>query len=127
MKNKQYIRFGEIPKDEKSAIHNSNGEKVIGYEIGVSVYNCYKIDDEYRIVIPRTLSHTTLDTLHGFIYDKKQAYIVSGKEVGTGSDNEPLITDCKIEHILPRDYFSYDYKDIDPICIMTTEDYLCQK
>ena len=37
MKNKQYIRFGEIPKDEKSAVHNSNGDKVIGYEKGLDI------------------------------------------------------------------------------------------
>lgn len=35
--SKLYIRYGEIPQDEKSKIHNRVGE-IVGEEVGVSVF-----------------------------------------------------------------------------------------
>ena len=44
---KEYIRFGEIPKDEHSKRGNrivGDGYKCIGYEHGVSVWNTLKVN-----------------------------------------------------------------------------------
>ena len=37
--NKQYLRFGEIPLNEKSKIHHRGD--IIGEEIGVSCYDIF--------------------------------------------------------------------------------------
>ena len=46
---KFYIRIGEIPSEEKSSVHR--GDVVVGYEDGVSVYDCVEADGLYRIVM----------------------------------------------------------------------------
>ena len=114
-----YIRFGELPLHEKSGIYNWAEQKIVGFEDGVSVYNCCYINNQWKILLPNVLKHTTLDTLYGFIYDKKPAYIVSGNEVGKGSDNEPLIRNCKVICELPANYFYIDIPE-DNQTIQTT-------
>ena len=47
--NKLYIRYGEIPPDEKSKIYNRCDNSVVGEEVGVSVFEY--IEDR-GIVIP---------------------------------------------------------------------------
>lgn len=91
-----YIRFGEIPKDERSSIHYRG--MYCGKEEGVSVYDCTFIHGEYRIIIPCPITSGGLDTLTGFLfYNKdKPVYFVEGEQVGTGHDGEPLIRDVKI-------------------------------
>ena len=89
---RQYIRFGEIPEDERSGIYSHNestGEK----EIGVSVYD--QLDGSPCIPFP--ITGTTLNTLECFIlYTKQKIYLVEGDEVGRGTDNEPLIRNIRI-------------------------------
>ena len=46
---KTYIRFGKIPKNEKSRIHL--GEN-IRFENGVSVWDAVKLEDGYHLVAP---------------------------------------------------------------------------
>ena len=46
-----YIRFGEIPIDEKSKVFY-NGEYIIKEEDGVSVFDCEFIDGRLRIILP---------------------------------------------------------------------------
>ena len=77
LKKKTYIRIGEIPIGEKSKIHR--GDAVIGEEDGVSVYNAVNIKDKWHIVMPIPFK------------EGQGVYLVTGCEVGTGSDNEPLI------------------------------------
>ncbi len=101
---KFYIRIGEIPSDEKSAVHR--GDAVVGYEGGVSVYDCVETDGLYRIVMPLPLKEGQGMTYEGMIQEITQCrykiekprnvYLVSGTEVGKGHDNEPLIKDVKI-------------------------------
>lgn len=101
---KFYIRIGEIPSDEKSAVHR--GDAVVGYEDGVSVYDCVETDGLYRIVMPLPLKEGQGMTYEGMIQEITQCrykiakprnvYLVSGTEVGKGHDNEPLIKDVKI-------------------------------
>lgn len=101
---KFYIRIGDIPNEEKSSIYR--GDVVVGYEDGVSVYNCVETDGLYRIVMPFPLKEGQGMTYECLIQEITQCryeienprnvYLVSGIEVGKGHDNEPLIKDVKI-------------------------------
>ena len=108
---KYYVRFGEIPKDEKSGIYDWKEQRIVRSENGVSVYDCCKIENEYRIVLPAQCKESTLDTLYGLLLDEGDIYILSGDMVGTGSDNEPLIRNCSIVCKLPKNYFSLLIED----------------
>lgn len=101
MEELKYIRFGEIPENGKSNIYV--GERIVGNEIGLSVYHSCEINGEYMIVIPNHATKNTLNTIKAFYtqlssdkYDKINVYLVSGTEVGTGIDNEPLIDNVEI-------------------------------
>lgn len=91
-----YIRFGEIPKDERSSIYYRG--MYCGKEEGVSVYDCAFIRGGYHIIVPCPITMGGLDTLTGFLfYNKdKPVYFVEGEQVGTGHDGEPLIHNIKI-------------------------------
>ena len=101
---KFYIRIGDIPSEEKSAVYN--GDIVVGYEDGVSVYDCVEIDGLYRIIMPLPLKEGQGMTYECLIQEITQCrykienprniYLVSGIEVGKGHDNEPLIKEVKI-------------------------------
>lgn len=117
---KYYVRFGEIPKDEKSGIYDWRKQQIVGSENGVSVYNCCKIENEWRIVLPTRCKESTLDTLYGLLIDGKDMYILSGDEVGVGSDNEPLIKNCNILCKLPDNYFSLFIEDEELILTIDT-------
>ena len=111
----QYIRFGEIPKDERSKIGNGcvgDGYEVAGKEKGVSVWNCVVIDNEYCLVAPHPTKYTYGDFCAGAFPDNcygccktDKIYVVTGDEVGKGADNEPVIRDVQIIEELPYDYF----------------------
>ena len=95
-KNQLYIRFGDIPKDEKSKVYN--GEIEIGTENGVSVYPAFE-DSEGDIVLGLSLpiTKTTLYTQqHLLEYDNRPCYLVSGDYVGKGTDGEPLLKNVKV-------------------------------
>ena len=101
---KFYIRIGDIPSEEKSAVHR--GDVVVGYEDGVSVYDCVETDGLYRIVMPFPLKEGQGMTYECLIQEITQCryeienprnvYLVSGIEVGKGNDNEPVIKNVKI-------------------------------
>ena len=114
---KEYIRFGEIPVGETSKRGNGvsgDGYKVIGYEEGVSVWDCvYNFNtDLYQLVAPHPTQFTSGDFSQSYDPDNccgcdpnKKIYVVTGIEVGYGADNEPLLKDVKIVKELPFDYF----------------------
>lgn len=92
----QYIRFGDIPENERSKVWND--DEIIGELEGVSVYPAI-IDGEGNISIGLTLpvTRTTLDTLNVLLaYDNRKCYLVDGDYVGRGTDNEPLIKNIHI-------------------------------
>lgn len=100
MKGKQneqlYIRFGDIPPNEKSKIYR--GEEEIGCENGVSVYPAFETD-EGNIVLGLSLpiTKTTLYTQqHLLEYDNRPCYLVKGDYVGKDSDGQPLINNVSI-------------------------------
>ena len=114
---KYYIRFGAIPKNEKSKKGNGiigDGYKCVGYEEGVSVWNAVKIHDKWCLVAPHGNSCTHGDFSSMAFPDdccgcdpKQKIYVVTGIEVGYGADCEPLLKDVKIVKELSFDYFSF--------------------
>lgn len=88
---KTYIRYGEIPPDGKSKIYNRVGE-IVGEEAGVSVFEYI---EGRGIVVPYN-EMARDDFLMLSSKSWVNHYLVTGDEVGIGSDNEPLITNVKI-------------------------------
>lgn len=97
---KCYIRIGEIPADEISNIYKMGVR--VGRELGVSVYNAIKIDDKWAIVLPLPIKENQGNTIECLIKqvirdkNSRKIYLVTGNEVGIGSDNEPLLKNIKI-------------------------------
>lgn len=89
-----YLRFGEIPDNERSSIFKC-GEK-IGEEIGVSCYRGVVIDNEVYIIMPHKESTTYYWLIESYKEKTKSLYIIEGDEVGLGSDEEPLLRNVKI-------------------------------
>ena len=83
-----YIRFGRLPKNGKSKNY-ATGE----YEAGVSCYSAEWdiIDGCYR---------RGAEGLDGaaitYLIKGADIYLVTGREIGKGSDGEPIIEDAKI-------------------------------
>ena len=99
-----FIRFGEIPEDERSTIYSYGKES--GKEQGVSCYRAI-IDenDVIHICLPLPFTESRWNVLQGFIhYDDRNAYIITGNIVGYGSEGEPLITNVKIVRNLGKNY-----------------------
>ena len=91
-----YIRFGEIPANEKSKIYR--GEIEVGTENGVSVYPAF-ITGGGNIVLGLNLpiTKTTLHTQqHLLEYDDRPCYLVKGNYVGKDVDGQPLINNVSI-------------------------------
>lgn len=96
MGKQKYIRFGDIPINEQSAIYR--GEELIGYESGVSVYYAFILDDNTIVLgLSFPITKTTLYTQqHLLEYDNRPCYLVEGDYIGNGTDGEPLIKNVKI-------------------------------
>jgi len=87
-----YIRFGAIPEGERSW-DNRNDQ----WENGVSVYACERdatdedapedVDEAYY------LAGTMLQTV--FALMTRDTYLVTGEQVGTGADGEPVLKDVE--------------------------------
>lgn len=95
-KEQLYIRFGEIPTDEKSKIYQ--GEIEVGIENGVSVYPTFKTNEGVIVLgLNLPVTKTTLYTLQHLIeYDNRPCYLVNGNYVGKDTDGQPLINNVRI-------------------------------
>lgn len=98
---KQYIRFGEIPSDERSCEYHS-GRRAKSKLPGVCVLDAAIIDGVPRIVVP-TLQYRDIKTryLLGFIRElfrikDQNVYLVEGDVVGKGPIEEPLLRNIKV-------------------------------
>lgn len=91
-----YIRFGEIPTDEKSKIHQ--GEIEVGTENGVYVYPAFKTDEgDIVLGLNLPITKTTLYSQQHLIeYDDRPCYLVKGDYVGKDTDGQPLINNISI-------------------------------
>ena len=93
-----YIRIGDIPKTGKSRIHQC--DKIIGEEVGVSVWEAVELNGKYRILIPNPCNANAmgdLDTtfLKSHYYRASPVFEVDGDVIGIGSDGEPLLTNIR--------------------------------
>lgn len=87
-----YIRFGAIPEGERSWDNRNDC-----WEGGVSVYACVRdatdedapegVDEAYY------LAGTMLQTVFSLM--TRDTYLVTGEEVGTGADGEPVLKDVE--------------------------------
>lgn len=82
-----FVRFGTIPKSGRSKNHCDGL-----LEDGVSVYRALRVGQDVKIM------PGTNQELCGMIAlkNERQCYIVTGKEVGTGSDGEPILANARI-------------------------------
>ena len=106
-----YIRFGEIPENEESSVFR--GEYPYGKEKGVSVYPAIiNKDGSFAIGITLPVTRTSLDTFRALMeYESRNVYVVTGKYVGKGTDNEPLIKNVKILKNITSQYRRKLYSD----------------
>jgi hypothetical protein len=91
-----YIRFGDIPKDERSEIGTSpniyaHSTRRSNKEKGVSVFDTARKGRRWNIV--EVGNHESLAAL---LVQKRPAYLVTGRRVGTGIDGEPVLRDVTI-------------------------------
>lgn len=106
-KQKYYIRFGNLPPKERSGIWKS--DQLIGYEDGVSVYDCCIDNGTYKLVIPTPLNESSLYTLQGFtLYNKRKVYLLTGTEVGKGTDGEPIIKNIRIIKEITKEIYGME-------------------
>ena len=88
-----YLRFGSIPEGERSWDNRNNRQ-----EDGVSVYACERdaTDDDAPEDVDEAyyLSGTMLQTV--FYLMTRDTYLVTGEQVGTGADGEPLLRDVTV-------------------------------
>lgn len=100
---KYYIRFGDIPKDEKSKVHR--GEALIHDEKGVSVWDSAIANDVYFPILPQNPNECAVQDYFGFIWGNRPVYLVTGDELNEkGTCGEPLIANAKIIKELTDDY-----------------------
>lgn len=90
-----YIRFGEIPDNEKSKIYC--GEEEIGEEDGVSVYPAFEVNGDIVLGLTLPITKSTLYTQqHLLEYENRPCYLVKGDCVGKDADGQPLIRNIQI-------------------------------
>ncbi len=101
--SKYYIRFGEIPKDEKSKIYKSDA--IIGEEKGVSVWDSVIANDVYYPIMPQKPSEVCVHDYMMYIWGNKRVFLVTGTELEEkGSAGEPLLKDIQIIEELTDTY-----------------------
>ena len=95
MKRKKYIRFKTLPILWRSQLY-SHGNK-IGEEIGISVFDAVNINNTKHIVMPMPITQNMLDDIYGLLkYSNEGIYLIEGEQIGTGTDNEPIIKDVVV-------------------------------
>ena len=91
-----YIRFGEIPKDEKSKVYRS--DSIVREEAGVSVWRAIENCGCYYPILPEEPNENTISDYFDMLWhNDKKVYLVTGTEMFIeGADREPLLMDVKI-------------------------------
>lgn len=94
-----YIRFGEIPENENSAVHRS--DDLVRNEGGVSVWRAIEDQGKYWPLLPDDPNANTIADYFSMLLNlygsNKKVYLVTGWEICIeGADREPLIRDVKI-------------------------------
>ncbi|MFC5135506.1 MULTISPECIES: hypothetical protein [Haloferacaceae] len=92
-----YIRFGDIPDDERSYNHTDDC-----YEDGVSVYAAEIESVPPASEAPAMFVPIGSKTLQILMLAQRDTYLVTGERVGTGVDGEPLLRNVEIVSELGR-------------------------
>lgn len=100
---KYYLRFGDIPTSGLSNIWLN--DQIIGQELGVPVYDAVLMTDGWRVILPKPITHKVINTLYILIAEKRSVYILSGEEIGIGTDGEPLLKDPHILLEITKDFW----------------------
>jgi hypothetical protein len=84
-----YIRYGDLPRGGRSRNHDTNE-----YESGISVYRGKMYPDGSWAV------DAGINQGAWCLFSNRPVYLVSGREIGTGSDGEPVLADCVVDRRL---------------------------
>lgn len=108
-KAKLYIRFGEIPENEDSAVHR--GDALIRNEGGVSVWDAVKVNCHYYPILPKHPNENAIaDYFNHLLYSDSKVFLVTGTEIFVeGADREPLLMDVKIIEELTNFYRGHGF------------------
>jgi hypothetical protein len=61
------------------------------------------------LVIPTPLNVSSLYTIQGFIlYNKRKVYLLTGTEVGKGTDGEPIIRNIRIIKEITKEIYGME-------------------
>jgi hypothetical protein len=95
---KQFLRFKNIPNDERSCVYDGDAG-VVRHEDGVSCYEFVEQNGQFKIILPSFDTGPIFD-LNNFIWrverDEIPVYIVEGEQISLGTYGEPVIKDVKI-------------------------------
>lgn len=94
----KFIRFKDIPLNEKSGVYDGDLGK-IREEEGVSCFDCIKINNIYKIIIPSLDTGPLFDLIifiENYIDGKIPAYLIEAIKVGLGTYGEPVVKNIKI-------------------------------
>ena len=83
-----YIRFGDLPKGDYSQIHTF---KEPTYEKGVSCFWARWSEEYQRWVIDGGESENMDNTLDSLMNESRPVYLLKGKQIGYGHDEEPIL------------------------------------
>lgn len=107
-----YIRFGEIPNNERSKVYR--GDAVLREEAGVSVYRAVKEGICYYPLLPEEPNEDTIATYFDLLlHSDRKVYLVIGEELPLeGADREPLLINVQIikdiTHCFRKDVINND-------------------
>ena len=111
----KFIRFGEIPENERSMIHYAYGDTSKSHEDGVSVYPTFWDDSKKLWILDcRNQRGECKDNASSHYsrlsHNWTRAYLVTGDIIGRGTDLEPLLKNVKIiKELKCKDIFVPDY------------------
>ena len=102
---KVYLRFGDIPPEERSRKYNSGVE--VDLEEGVSVWDCAMVNGVPFPLLPEGATEASMADYFYFLLGDRPVYLVTGTELEEkGSASEPLLRNVTVI----RDYREdYDY------------------
>lgn len=93
-----YIRFKNIPPNEISGVYDGDLGKIRN-ELGVSCYECYKIDNVYKIILPSLdlgCLYDLINFIESHVDNEIPVYLIDGDKVGLGTYGEPVIKNITI-------------------------------
>ena len=111
MKRKLYIRYKEIPANNRSGIYKV--DEKIGEEKGISVWNAKYKNGRWYPSLPKKITKFTLDDFSWMMQCCSTVLLVTGKEICKGSDGEPVIKNIKVKRRIKR-YSRVEFDTIIP-------------